>query len=371
MRHFHLAPAPLLQLIATLLLTPTLASPTDPELVQAGVSFNELFERQSCDGTLCGWNQQLCCGAGSACYTDSSNQAQCSSTAGGSVQQTTAAGGYWQYYTTVYTETDLVTRTSIYSSYMGGAATATATAAGAVPTADCDYSVNESNCGDICCASDQYCYTPGQCKANANGGSSGYYSSYMSTMYATTNSAGVPLRPTSSTLVIVTETNSPTTTVPFETPVATGANMTLTANEADNGGGLSGGAIAGIVIGTLLGLLLLGLLCFYCCVRGLWVALCGGRKRRRTTEVEEYERYSHHGGSGAAAGRTWYGARKPSRVERRPEHKERNTLLGVGAGLAGLWAILGLKRRHDRRNDEKYSEYSYGSDYYTSESESF
>ena len=200
-------------------------------------------------------------------------------------------------------------------------------------------------------------------------------------MYETTNSAGVPLRPTSSTLIIVTETGTPTTTVAFETPVATGAEVGLTESEGGGGGGLSGGAIAGIVIGTLLGLALLGLLCFYCCIRGLFAAFLAlfgiGKKKQRRTEVEEYERYSHHGsgrhsgaGAAAAGGRTWYGAAaRPSRPERKDDSKKK--LLGVGAGLAGLWAVLGLKRRHDRRHDdEKYSEYSYSSDYYTNTSAS-
>lgn len=49
-------------------------------------------------------------------------------------------------------------------------------------------------------------------------------------------------------------------------------------------------------------------------------------------------------------------------------------MLGVGAGLAALAGVLGLKRKHDRRRDEKsdyssaYTDASY-SDYYTSESE--
>ena len=193
-------------------------------------------------------------------------------------------------------------------------------------------------------------------------------------MYETTNAAGVPLRPTSSTLIIVTETGSPTTTVAFETPVATGAEVGLT-ESAGGSGGLSGGAIAGIVIGTLAGLALLGFLCFYCCLRGLFasfLALFGGGKKKRRTEVEEYERYSHHGSGrhSNAGGRTWYGAAaRPSRPERRDDSTGKK-LLGVGAGLAGLWAILGLKRRHDRRDDEKYSEYSYSSDYYTNTSAS-
>lgn len=159
-------------------------------------------------------------------------------------------------------------------------------------------------------------------------------------------------------------------------PVATGANVTVTGMEDGGGGGLSGGAIAGIVIGVLAGLALLALLCFCCCIKGLLdgCLACfglGSRKKRRRTEIDEYERYSHHSGGGG--GRTWYGAaRPPARVDRRDERKSSNgkNLLGLGAGLAALWAVLGLKRQRDnRKNNEKYSEYSYSSDYYTSASE--
>jgi len=360
------APVSLLPLISTILLAPSPTSAFPP--LEAGVPYSQLFERGECAGQVCGWNGQLCCESGQGCFTNNLNQAICSSTAAGSAE--TATGGQWNYITTTYVETDLQTITSTISSYVSGG--------WAQPTSGaCDYASNETPCGDVCCASNQYCYTQGHCKAAANGDSSAYYTSYYSTMYETTNSAGVPLRPTSSTLIIVTETGSPTATVAFETPVATGAEVGLTENEGGSGG-LSGGAIAGIVIGTLLGLALLGLLCFYCCIRGLFagfLALFGiGKKKQRRTEVDEYERYSHHGSgrhSGAGAGRTWYGAAaRPSRPERRDDSKSKK-LLGVGAGLAGLWAILGLKRRHDRRHDdEKYSEYSYSSDYYTNTSAS-
>ena len=140
------------------------------------------------------------------------------------------------------------------------------------------------------------------------------------------------------------------------------------------GGGLSGGAIAGIVIGVLLALALLGLICFYCCIKGIFdgiLAIFGlGGRKRRVTEVDEYTRRTHHDSSGGVK-RTWYGAAKPSRVDRREKRDSktgRHLLEGV-AGLGALWAILGLKRRSNRRDNEKYSEYSYSSDYYTSSSE--
>ncbi|GAB7361128.1 hypothetical protein MBLNU230_g1163t1 [Neophaeotheca triangularis] len=375
-------PRSLLHLITAILLTtPTFTAakpyPKDQSQRRAGIAFNQLFGRDDCAGPLCGWNNQLCCGADQACYTDSNQQAQCSSTAGDG-HETAAPGGYYEYYTTTYVQTDLKTVTETGSSFVGGGG-AKETGAG---DAKCNYAHNETPCGDICCASGQYCYQLGQCKAAAGGGSSGHKTTY--TAPATTGVGGSPFRPTSSSLVLVTETASPTTTVPFGSPVATGANVTLSATEEDNGGGggLSGGAIAGIVIGVLAGLLLLGLICFYCCLKGLLdgclalFGLGGGRKKRREREVDVYERHhhrgshSHYGAAAAPAGRTWYGASKPSRPERRDSHSNKKGLLGLGAGLAGLAAALGLKRKYDERRNEKYeSDYgSYSSDYYTSAS---
>ncbi|CAK4028560.1 cell wall integrity and stress response component 1-like [Lecanosticta acicola] len=363
---FHHAPRPLLQLVAALLLAPcpTLAAPNHPPSEQGGLSFNQLFARDCSGGTTCGYYGQLCCAAGSACYTDAQSRAQC--TPNGATATEAASGGYYSYYTTTIVQTDLVTTTQVMSTYIGGAAVATA-------TASCNTASNETPCGSICCASGQYCYSSGTCKPAAGGGSSGYVSG-TSGSGAT---AVAPVRPTTSGTVVIMQTITPTTTVPFMTPVATGSNVTLTSSQADNGGGLSGGAIAGIVIGVLAGLLLLALLCFYCCIKGLLdgcLACFGlGGRRRRRTEVEEYERHSHHTSRhGGGGGRTWYGASRPAtRVDRtdRRESRGGSNLLGIGAGLAALWAILGLKRKRDNRRDEKFnSEYSYSSDYYTSAS---
>lgn len=370
---FHSTPRPLLQLITAILLTPTLVTskpyPKGSSPARGGLSFNNLFGRTECSGQLCGWDDQLCCEAGSACYTDSNSQAQCSST--GYVAATTAAGaGYYSYYTTTFYETDTVLSTAVMSTWVGEATTTAYVAPAATTAISCNYALNESPCGSICCASGQYCAVSGQCSAAA-AGSSGYYSSVYSSSY---NTASAPLRATSNTVAIVTASVTPTTTIPFETPVATGANVTLTQSEANTSGGLSGGAIAGIVIGVILGVALLLLICFYCCLRGLLdgclaIFGLGGRRRRRETEVDVYERRSHRSSGGG--GRTWYGASRPARVERREERRTEGggaNWLGIGAGLAGLAAVLGLKRRHDRRRQEEKSEYSYESDYYTSAS---
>ncbi|KAI5209634.1 hypothetical protein AUEXF2481DRAFT_30247 [Aureobasidium subglaciale EXF-2481] len=371
--------------VIALTISPTLANPLIPkELGIGGLSLNSLFGRGSCE-TPCGWSGQLCCTGGESCYTDASNQAQCASTTAPAKSETT---GYWKYWTSTWIETDTVTRYSTGSSWCGDATSTAAVVGGggaatsvwvapssvaASPTASvtCNWDSGQSSCGNICCASDQYCLTSGQCAAAAGAGTSKHSSG---------SSTGISpaIRPTSSTLVIVTATSSPTTTVPFLAPVATGANVTLTGAEASNSHGLSGGAIAGIVIGVIAGLLLLSLLCLFCCARGIWVLLFGGRKKRRTERTEVIESHHHRAYSGAGGAayagsrpdeRRWPGSQAPRKEKGRSKFTE---MLGIGAALGGLAAVLGLKRKHDRRRDEK-SDYSSAftdatySDYYTSE----
>ncbi|THX55299.1 hypothetical protein D6D06_04980 [Aureobasidium pullulans] len=375
--------------VIAITLSPTLANPLIPkELGISGLSLNSLFGRGNCE-TPCGWSGQICCTGGQSCYTDANNQAQCASTTAPAQSETT---GYWKYWTSTWvethTETDIITKYSTGSSWCGDASTTAVVGGGggvatsvwvapssavASPTAasvSCNWNNGESSCGSICCASNQYCVTSGQCAAAAGA----------SSKISSGSSAGISpaILPTSSTLVIVTATSSPTTTVPFLAPVATGANVTLTGAQAVNPGGLSGGAIAGIVIGVIAGLILLSLLCLFCCARTLWVAIFGRKKNRRTerTEVIESHHHTSYGGAGGAAyagsrpDRRWPGSESPRREKKKSKFNE---LLGVGAGLAALAGVLGLKRKHDRRRDEKsdyssaYTDASY-SDYYTSES---
>jgi hypothetical protein len=390
--HSNLYTQPLLRLaVVALTLSPTYANPLFPkELGIGGLNLNSLFGRGNCENP-CGWSGQLCCTGGESCYTDSSNQAQCAVTTAVANTQTT---GYWKYWTSSWvetqTETDIITKFSTGSSWCGDASTTAVVGGGGVatsvwvapstaaasPTASvsCNWDHGESSCGSICCASDQYCLTSGQCAAAAGAGTSKATSG---------GSTGISpaILPTSSTLVIVTATSSPTTTVPFLAPVATGANITLTGAASDNAHGLSGGTIAGIVIGVIAALVLLSLLCLFCCARTIWIALFGGsRKNRRTERTEVIESHHHRSYSGAGGAayagsrpddRRWYGSEAPRKEKSRSKFTE---MLGIGAGLAALAGVLGMKRKNDRRRDEK-SEYSSAytdatySDYYTSESE--
>lgn len=373
MRTFSI-PASLLYTVA-LLLTSSSASPVQSELPEIEEDLSQTHNVTlvpRCDYP-CGYSGQICCPGPGLCYTNSLDQAACADSPGEITQAsspTTAAGnGYWQTYTSTWVETGLVTRTSVYSEFVGVTAASTPTATGV----QCDWAAGQSLCGTICCASGQYCavVSPPQCSDAGNGG---YTTAGIGGGY-TVGPGGTysaPLRPTTGTFVTSTATVSPTTTVPFIAPVATGSNMTSSPVEESSGGGggLSGGAIAGIVIGVLLGLALLALLCFCCIVRGLWAVVAGifGLGRKKKTVVEETYVSEHHS-SGGGGGRVWYGD-KPARPER-----EKKGFGGWGAVAAGLGALgLGLagkraldKRRDRRARSEVSSDYYY-SDYYYSDS---
>lgn len=331
---------------------------------------NSLAERGSCSygQTACGYYSQLCCNSDEYCYTDTNNQAQCGKNALTTTQAQTLAqstGGQWSMFTTTYVQTDLKTVTTTYSSFYP------------VTTLQCSYSLGETPCGSCCCQSGQMCQAAGQCVVVA-GGSSAYYSS-LYTVTTNTQTAIVPVRGTSGTVVTITSTGSITTTVPYQTAAGTGGAI-LTGTVTTTSHGLSGGAIAGIVIGVLAGLILLFLLCACLCFKTLWdglLSILGIRRRgRRRTEETYVERRSSRRPSGR---RTWFGTR-PGRGSRTSVDVEKRRTSGgwggfatVGAALAGLALVLGLKRRKERRREEDKSsvsyDYSYYSNDYTSASE--
>lgn len=356
-----LLPASLLSLLTASLLRPV-AGGLIPDLLQSLEDLQNIAKR--CENS-CGYYGQLCCASNEVCYTDSNGQAQCGAGAATQVAATTAqAGGGWQYYTTTYVQTDLKTVTSTYSSFVAAA------------TPSCNWSQGQSECGNMCCNSGQYCQQSGMCVAVP--GSSGYYSS-LATVTVTntaTNTAGAPLRPTTNTVTTLISTGTGGSTVPYQTPSPTGTGSpVLTGTTEQSTGGLSGGAIAGIVIGVIAGIILLILLCLCCCAKGLidgflGIFGLGPRRRRKTVEVEEYEERRHHGG------RTWYGAQRPSGTvidEKRKTSGGGFNLGGFGKAavfLGGLAAILGLKRRHDRKDDISSGYSYYDSQYYSSSSKS-
>jgi len=322
--------------------------------------FSYLMDRDC--AFYCGVDNQYCCTAGQACYTNAQNIAACTNAGGG--------GGGYVVYTTTYTETDLILRTSTYSSWYTSGATTTQVYVQPAPTvvapAICTPSLGESSCGIICCASDQRCAEANTCTPYS---SSYYVATSVATSAASTFSA--PLRPTSGGISTTTAVVSATTTQGF-IPPATASGSTIPIASANTNNGLSAGAIAGIVIGVIAGVILLLLFCFCCIIKagfdGL-LALFGLGKRRRGSrervEVVE-ERYSRHGSERRNNNNTWFGSSRPTRVTE--TRKKRSSGFGgfgmVGAGLLGLAAVLGLKRSHDRRN-EKPARSDISSSYYS------
>lgn len=359
-------------LLITLLSTTASALPTtdDDNLRNLLESRYHYLSARSC-ANPCG-TSGLCCGTGQTCTTNAAGQATCGGT---SNQQAAAASpNGWEYYTTTYVETDLVTRISTYSSFFGNEASTAAP--GAASGLSCTSALGESPCGgSLCCAAGQYCAYAGQCAAsNGQGDSSSSAFTFESTTTAAVATNSAPVRPTSHAATTVTSTGSATTTVPYQTPTAASATAGaagMTATTMNNG--LSGGAIAGIVIGVLAGLLLLFLLCAFLCCKGIIDGILdffGLRSRRRRETIIE-ERHAHHSSSGAPMRRNWYGAPRPARIEKKKSGI--GGMTAVAGGLGALAVILGLKRRRDDRRDRREkteSEYSYDSNYYTGTSPS-
>ncbi|KAF4618402.1 hypothetical protein G7Y89_g14901 [Cudoniella acicularis] len=322
------------------------------------LDFNFLAGRTTC-ASYCGAQYQFCCLSGESCTTNAANVASCVAATGGS------EGGY-AVYTTTWTETDLVLRTSTYSSYWASA-TAVASTVVSVATAapSCITNLGETSCGSICCASDQNCAFAGSCTARPS--SQGYG-------YGASSTYSAPLRPTSGG--VVTATPSATTTQPFIAP-ATASGSTLPIASSGSSG-LSSGAIAGIVIGTIAGVILLLVICFCCIVKAGWDGLLaifglGGRRRRDTERVEVIEeRYSRHGSGTASRRQThsgWFGGGggRASRVSETRKKKSSGFggLGAIGAGLLALAVILGLKRKSGEKEKPARSEIS--SSYYSYE----
>lgn len=350
---FFSAPAAVLSLLAlsflpsssaTLLVRPTPAARlNDFERLKLA-----LARRQECAGTPCGYYNQLCCTGGAQCYTDANTVAQCST-----------GGSGWVFSTYFYTAAETVTKQSVWSTYIGASPTGSA--------------CNPSDiCGTACCGSGQWCADASNniCK-EIGGGSAGSPG-----VTGTGTNPSAPVRPTSNGVIVITATGSATATVPFTTPIPTGVNGTLVESEA--AGGLSGGAIAGIVIGVIAGIILLLLICFYCCAKAAFdgiLAMIGlGKKRRHTHEETTYIE-EHHSGA-AAGGRRWYGQAGSARPSR-PARKEgggMGRLLGIGAGAAALGAMLGMRKKNERKHyDDKSTTITDSSYYYsdyTSSSES-
>lgn len=372
-------PRPLLALLAILLSSNiSQASPLPRE--EASVRRqNHTLELRDC-AVPCGWNNFLCCASGQQCLTVA-GQAACGAAAAAA---TGYANGQWLMFTTTYTQTDLVTVTTVYSSYIPTSTslyapvvqtqivTSVVQTPAPAQTSVCNANLGQSPCGGtLCCAQGQFCAYAGQCQAI--GGSSSNGNGFVAPV--TTGSAFI--RPTSATTATVIFTGTATTTVPFQTPIGTDGSAVTGVTATAQNNGLSGGAIAGIVIGVLAAIFLLFLFCACCLAKELFDSVLGifglGKKRKRrvtdTTIIEE--RHSRHsGGRVTGGGRRWFGTTAgPSRPQKK-KSSGWGGALGVAGVLTTLALVLGLKRKN--KADEK-SSYGTGSSYtyssYSSESE--
>lgn len=348
MRFFN-APAAVLGLLALTILPSVVAKPYPVHIAELRDLHNgSQIERRQC-GKYCGFYGQLCCRADQSCGTDANNQAMCVDAAAAPVS------GDWQYWTSTWVDTELVTKTTVLSSPIGAPASPTGTCGG-----------GQQPCNSECCGGGYYCHDWQNSVCKLFGGSSS------PGVIIGTLTPSAPLRPTASTLIIVTATGTPTATLPFSTPIQTGANGTAIAVEG-GGGGLSGGAIAGIVIGVIAGLILLFLLCMYCCAKtafaGIAAMLGMGKKKNQHVHEETYIEEHHHSHAGGAAavggGRRWYGQSQPARPAQPKKKGGFGGALGVGAALGGLALALGMKRKHDKRHDDKSTTISGSSAYYS------
>ncbi|KAH6626019.1 hypothetical protein B0J18DRAFT_464071 [Chaetomium sp. MPI-SDFR-AT-0129] len=341
---------------------PTLAHPFPKDDLHAA-GYGYLMPRQC--NEYCGYNNMFCCDAGTQCFT-ADGIAGCSST----------DGGGWARYTTTWTLTQTFTRT--YNSYVP-AGTAPPGTGNCVPPEGS----GQIACGNICCASWQYCAYEGQCMANVGGG--GGVGPAPTQTHGGDNGGGngpvttgysAPWRVTSGT---ATATGNPTGTA-TDDPSQTSEGAGVGGGTTSGSSGLSGGAIAGIVIGTIAGVALLLMICACCVVRGLWhslLALLGLRKKKETETVIEEERYHRHGSATHRDSHgSWYGGGgRPSSAAARKEKSKGAGLLGLGAALGTIALLLGLRR--DKKKKEAPSRKSrsdisssYWSDSYTATSPS-
>jgi hypothetical protein len=308
-----------------------------------------LFDRQApCDGIYCGADRQYCCTGGSTCYTDVGNIAKCGAPTPGAFA---AGASSLVYYTTTIVLTNLQTVTSTYSTLIGAPATTTQYLAQS--TLIC--ATNQDSCGALCCNHGiETCAGLGSCVSIGAMPTSTPYSA--------------PLRPTGVLTTVVTAIVSPTTTQTF-VPAQSG-NSTIPIGATGGNSGLSAGAIAGIVIGVLAAVIILILICFCCVLRAGFDAILGifglGRKRREERVEITEERYSRRGSGSRRESHTgWFGGGRRTRVEEKKKSstlaKEGGIIAGIALALAGLWAVLGFRKKQRAkppRSDVSYTTYT-------------
>ncbi|SPO04232.1 uncharacterized protein DNG_06915 [Cephalotrichum gorgonifer] len=297
------------------------------DLHDAGYSY--LMPR-ACE-QYCGADNQYCCGAGSACFTEN-GIAKC------------AAGQ--NVLTTTWTETNTFTST-ITTKWVEAAPTPIDKSVPCVPQ-----SPGWSSCGWICCDWWQQCGEIGQCVPKPGFEDGPPAGSGTTTIVMTTDGQLTTLTTQFSAPFRVTGTGS---------PESTGLGGAGGAGQDDDGSaGLSGGAIAGIVVGTLAGICLLSFICFCCIAKGILGAIFGRKKKEDHYDDKYTRRSSRH--SSQHTKRQSHGSWFGSSVSTRHEPKKKSGgakwlgLAGLAATMLALLNFRKSKKRPESRTPTMYTD---------------
>jgi hypothetical protein len=123
-------------------------------------------------GAPCGYYSPQCCAIDEYCYVNPQFIAQC----------TTTNTGHWEPITTTYVATSIYTWTKTIptiittTEYLTSAKTDLTTITTTWSTFECQYSLGETPCGNICCLAGQSCASAGYCTAGGKICASGWYS---------------------------------------------------------------------------------------------------------------------------------------------------------------------------------------------------
>jgi hypothetical protein len=123
-------------------------------------------------GPPCGYYSPQCCATDEYCYVNPQFVAQC----------TTTNTGHWEPITSTYVATSISTWTETIptitttTEYLTSATTDLKTITTTWSTFECEYSLGETPCGNVCCLAGQLCASAGYCTAGGKICASGWYS---------------------------------------------------------------------------------------------------------------------------------------------------------------------------------------------------
>jgi hypothetical protein len=159
-----------------LISTPTIVPTSSGTTVSSTPSFSIPTPSKSLPncayGPPCGYYSPQCCAIDEYCYVNPQYVAQC----------TTTNTGHWEPITTTYVTTSISTWTKTIptiittTEYLTSATTDLKTITTTWSTFECQYSLGETPCGNICCLAGQSCASAGYCTAGGEICASGWHS---------------------------------------------------------------------------------------------------------------------------------------------------------------------------------------------------